>query len=204
MVYNDDMITIVALGNPGEAYHDTRHNIGWMVMEYVIRKRGVHPLVPSSLYTALITDGVLYGEDVEVLFPTTFMNKSGSSVKRYLDTRRDAHETTPTLVVVHDDIAIPFGDIRVSINRGAGGHNGVRSIIQSLGTTDFMRIRIGIAHVTVFGNIKQPESDRLSKYVLAKLKPTEMSKLDAVGEKVDRALELLITRGVEVAMRECN
>lgn len=198
------MIIIVALGNPGEAYHETRHNIGWMVMEYVLQKRTIHTPVTNSAYTARMTDGVFCGEEVEVLFPLTFMNKSGSSVKRYFDARKDIHQDVPRLVVVHDDIAIPFGDIRVSVDRGAGGHNGVRSIIQSLGTKDFVRIRVGIAHVTLFGNLKQPESDKLSQYVLSRFKPSEMQKMDTIGEKVDNALELYITQGVGVAMRACN
>jgi PTH1 family peptidyl-tRNA hydrolase len=194
------MVTIVALGNPGEMYVGTRHNVGWMVMEYVIQKRGIHGLVPSAQFTALVTDGVLHGEEVGVLFPTTFMNKSGSAVKRYID----AQDAPGMLVVVHDDIDIPFGTIRVSHDRGAGGHNGVRSIIQSCGGTDFVRIRVGIAHVGIFGSVKRPTGDRLSKYVLAKFKPAEMRKMDEVSEKVDRALELLMTKGLEKAMQACN
>jgi PTH1 family peptidyl-tRNA hydrolase len=194
------MHTIVGLGNPGKEYENTRHNIGWLVLKHIIEVRGLPELSKSSRYSGLLSEGMLGEKPVAVLFPTTYMNNSGNAVSLYVKEKG----SLGTLVVVHDDIDLPFGSIRVSFGRGAGGHNGVQSVIDSCGGKEFIRIRIGIAERGFFGGIKRPKGEELSRFVLKPLGTREMKALPEIAEKVDAALGLIIDKGVAVAMQECN
>lgn len=194
------MITIVGLGNPGSEYRDTRHNVGWMVLSVLIEQYGLSACVQSSRYTALISEGVIEGIPVSVLLPTGYMNNSGVSVARYLKEKGDTNQ----FIVVHDDVDLLFGDIRISYDRGAGGHNGVQSIINTCATKQFARIRVGVAQKNIFGVVRRPIGEDLSSFVLAKFKKNEVEALPAVFAKVDIALRLILTKGVEQAMQECN
>jgi len=124
---------------PGKEYEHTRHNVGWMVLDYLVSLSLPSP-VSSSKYAGRISAGVLAGEEVMLLYPDTFMNKSGSAVKKLVPKGQEGN-----LVVVYDDVDIPVGEIKVSFGRGDGGHNGIKSIVASLGTKEFTRVRIGIA-----------------------------------------------------------
>ncbi len=194
------MITIVGLGNPGSEYRDTRHNVGWMVLSALIEQYGLPACVQSSRYTALISEGVIEGIPVSVLLPTGYMNNSGVSVARYLKEKGDTNQ----FIVVHDDVDLLFGDIRISYDRGAGGHNGVQSIINTCATKQFARIRVGVAQKNIFGVVRRPTGEDLSSFVLEKFKKNEVEALSAVFAKVDTALRLILTKGVEQAMQECN
>lgn len=194
------MFTIVGLGNPGEEYKDTRHNIGWLVLEEVIQKNGLPALVKSSQFGGVISEGMLHGTEVGILFPTTFMNSSGTSVNKYIRGRGPLE----TLVVVHDDIDLAFGDIRISFDRGAGGHNGIRSIIDACGSKKFIRIRVGIAQKGFFGGVKRPKGERLATYVLTPFKKGEMSALADIAARIDDALAHIFKDGVQHAMQEIN
>lgn len=194
------MITVVGLGNPGSEYRDTRHNIGWMVLSALIEQHALSACVQSSRYTALVSEGVIDGIPVSVLLPTGYMNNSGVSVARYLKERGDINH----FIVVHDDVDILFGDIRISYDRGAGGHNGVQSIINTCATKQFARIRVGVAQKNIFGVVRRPTGENLSSFVLAKFKKDESEALSAVFAKVDVALRLILTKGVEQAMQEVN
>jgi len=193
------MITVVALGNPGKKYTNTRHNIGWLVMEALIEKHGMPTPSSRGQFTANVTEGTLFGEEVNILFPTTFMNNSGVSAKKYMEEAGSGSQ----LVVVHDEIDLPLGEIKISKDRGAGGHNGVRSIIEKCGK-DVVRIRLGVRHKGLFGVSKRPHGDKLSKYVLAEFKSGELKKISEIAELTEKALELIAKEGVEKAMQECN
>ncbi len=194
------MYTIVGLGNPGDEYKNTRHNVGWILLEEVIAKNALPSLTKSSAYSGLLSEGVFHGVEIGILFPTTFMNNSGTAVMKYLK----EHGTLETLVVVHDDIDLPFGDVRIGFDRGAGGHNGVRSIIDAGNSKAFIRIRVGIAQKGFFGGIKRPAGEKLSDFVLGNFKSGELKNLPEIGERVARALELILTKGVKDAMQEVN
>lgn len=194
------MHTIVGLGNPGKEYENTRHNIGWLVLKAVIENRELPDLSKSSRYSALLSEGTLAGKPVAVLLPTTYMNNSGNAVSLFVR-EKGALET---LVVVHDDIDLPFGNIRVSFGRGAGGHNGVQSVIDACGGKDFIRIRIGIAERGFFGGMKRPKGEELSRFVLKGLGARELKAIPEIAERVDAALGLIVEKGVTVAMQECN
>jgi peptidyl-tRNA hydrolase, PTH1 family len=194
------MYTIVGLGNPGDTYAHTRHNVGWTMLMDVIEKRGLPSLVKSGQFSGLLSEGILSGSEVGILLPTTYMNKSGSATRTYIRERGDPEK----LIVVHDDVALPLGDVRISYDRGAGGHNGVKSVIDAMTHARFARVRIGIAPKNIFGMVKRPTGDKLSDFVLGEFKSGEQKQFPEIVEKVDRALELIVTQGIEQAMQKCN
>lgn len=193
------MELLVGLGNPGDEYKNTRHNIGWMVLRDFIQQAQFPRPHASSVFSGEVTVGNMHGKEVRVLFPTTFMNNSGTAVKKALECDTGEH-----LIVVHDDVDLPFGAIRISESRGAGGHNGVKSIIESIGSSDFIRIRIGIAKKNIFGIMRRPVGDKLSDFVLGELSSKEQDQLSEIQKKVARALELIYAKGVKDAMQELN
>lgn len=194
------MFAIVGLGNPGKEYKDTRHNIGWIILEQLSTAHSLPFPTKSSLYTALLSEGKLHNVDVGILLPTTFMNNSGASVYKYVKDR----SSLETLIVVHDEMDLAFGEVRISYDRGPGGHNGVKSIIDACGAKNFIRIRVGIAQKSIFGNIKRPTGEALSKFVLGTFKSSELKALPDIIEKVDSALKLILEKGYLAAMQEIN
>ena len=198
-MYNETMIIIVGLGNPGDEYCNTRHNIGWIVLEAFIEVHGLPSLTSSKLFASKLSEGVIGGTDVSVLLPTTYMNNSGGPVAKYVKTHAEH-----VLVVVHDDVDLAYGDVKVSYDRGAGGHNGVRSIISSYGSPKFIRVRIGIAKTGFFGGIKRPKGDGLSNFVLGTFTKKEEEELSDISARVDIALQHIIKEGVAYAMQEVN
>jgi PTH1 family peptidyl-tRNA hydrolase len=194
------MHTIVGLGNPGKEYERTRHNVGWLVLGEVLRRHGFPELAKNARYASLISEGMFGQVPVSFLFPTTYMNNSGSAVSRYIKEKG----SLDSLIVVHDDVDLPFGNVRISFGRGAGGHNGVQSIIGTTGGNEFTRIRVGIAQRGFFGGLKRPKGDELADFVLKPLSSGEMKQIPEIGEKVDTALTYITEKGIPFAMQECN
>lgn len=199
-MYNVVMFYIVGLGNKGEEYRDTRHNAGRVVLERVLEKNGFPKMVASAKYAGYVSEGMLSGTEVTVLFPLTYMNNSGSSVRKLVTSAEDAKH----LIVVYDEVDLPFGDLKISFGRGSGGHNGLGSVIDALGTKEFARIRVGIAPKSFFGKIKRPTGEKLTRHVLGPLKKGDKKALLALGDTVDEAVQLIIRDGVEVAMNRFN
>lgn len=201
VVYNGHMYYIVALGNPGEKYKTTRHNVGWMAVDHCLDAWGLPQLVESGGLSGRLTEGVVAGSEVTVLYPTTFMNNSGSAVVKLVP-----KEEVAQLIVVHDDIDLPFGEIKVGVGRGAGGNNGVASIIQKLGSKEFVRVRVGIAPKSFWtGKTKRPRGGGpLERFVLKPFTKGESEQLVDVFIQVQRAIELVIREGAERAMNVCN
>ena len=145
------MMLIVGLGNPGKEYEKTRHNVGFMVLDEFQKEHDFPDFSPSKKHSSLVSEGILGSTKVLLAKPQTFMNNSGKAVQSLLP-KRGLGFPKPrlgnTLVVVHDDIDIPLGKVKVSKGSGSAGHKGVDSIIQSLGTKDFTRIRVGIQPAT--------------------------------------------------------
>jgi PTH1 family peptidyl-tRNA hydrolase len=194
------MFYLVGLGNPGEEYSKTRHNIGRAVLLRVAKKHGLPQPVESAKYAGSISEGMLYKTEVTILLPDTYMNKSGSAVRKLVPDKEEAKR----LVVIYDDVDLPVGEVKLSVGRGSGGHNGIESIIGALGTRDFMRIRVGIAGRGFFGRVKRPKGENLSKHVLGAFKRGEEKQLAEVDEKVDGALKLIIEKGIDAAMNRFN
>lgn len=151
------MIIIVGLGNPGKKYKNTRHNVGFQVIDEFAKENNFPEFKLSKKFNALVSEK----GNIILVKPQTFMNKSGKAVKALLK-----NTTRTALVVIHDDIDLPLGKIRISKNRGSAGHKGVESIIKEIGFKNFTRFRIGISPKT--GKPKNVE-----RYVLQKLNKEE-------------------------------
>lgn len=162
---------IVGLGNPGKDYNHTRHNVGFAALEYIAKALGLPGefLINKKVHSRALK-GKLDRKQFVMIMPETFMNESGTAVKAALN----FYKLTPAdLLVIHDDKDIPFGETRVHANRGPAGHNGVLSIIEKIGTQDFMRIRIGVGPLD--GQITNT-----ANFVLGKFTSEEQTKLETI------------------------
>ena len=194
------MYYVVALGNPGEKYENTRHNVGFLLLGYLVTEFGLPSAESRMPYEGLYTKGKIGKEEVVCLFPTTFMNNSVLAVKKLVP-KAEAEK----LIVIYDDVDLPFGKIKVSKDRGDGGHNGIKSIIQHLDTKDFVRVRIGIAPVNnETGLPVRPVGSGLGNYVLNKFSERELEELDKTKVEVKGLIEMILTEGVAKAMNKFN
>lgn len=193
------MYLVAALGNKGEKYELTRHNAGQFVLHKIIERQRWPSLIASGKFGGLISEGAVGGSEFMVFFPGTFMNESGSAVKKVLQ-----DEKNENLIVAYDDIALPLGEVRISFGRGDGGHNGLASIINSLDSKDFVRLRIGIAPVNQEGETVRPDGAKLDKYVLGPLSRREQEELEKASKKAEQALLIILNEGYEKAMNEFN
>ena len=194
------MYYIVGLGNPGEKYANTRHNVGWHALDDWCARAGLPASYDSAALSGRVRKGFFAATEVTVLYPDTFMNHSGSAVAKLVPATE-----VDKLIVVYDDIDIPFGEIKISRGGGAGGHNGVRSITHTLGTPDYIRVRIGIAPRGFFsGEPKRPAGAKLPRFVLQPFSSREKKALPALLEKVSKALDVLVREGVATAMNTFN
>jgi peptidyl-tRNA hydrolase, PTH1 family len=163
------MKLIIGLGNPGLKYKKTRHNTGWLVLDY-IRDQGFKKWQWNKSAQTEIAEGNIGGRKVILAKPLTHMNNSGPAVKSLLKTF-NLDINPQKLVIIHDDIDIAFGRLKFQSNRSAAGHNGVQSIINNLNTTNFTRIRVGIRPTQI-------ENFETEKYVLQKFSRAELKRLE--------------------------
>lgn len=191
---------IVGLGNPGEEYRVSRHNTGRIVLAEFIKSQKIGELEFNKKLNALTAERKIKKEKVMLIFPETFMNKSGNSVKLLIKSKKAAEN----LIVVHDDLDIPLGKIKISFGKNSGGHRGVESIMRAIKTKDFTRIRIGISPATPKGKIKKPEEKKVIDYILENFKPKELEILKKNSKKIVPALETIITEGLNKAMSIYN
>lgn len=189
------MKLIVGLGNPGKEYSANRHNIGFLCINHLARQH--HISLDKKQGKARIGMGMISGEQVVLAKPQTYMNASGTSVIHLLD----KYKLTPDdLIVIHDDLDLPLGKIRIKPSSSAGGHNGIKSIIGSLGTQDFIRIRIGISRPQI-GDAAQ---DTIVDYVLGDFEGEDRKLVDETIKKVGEAVLCLLTEDPTVAMNKFN
>jgi peptidyl-tRNA hydrolase, PTH1 family len=161
------MYIVIGLGNPTEEYRETRHNTGRMAEEYIEHSGKT---------------------DAKFVYLNTFMNKSGPAIVKVVTSK-----SAKKLIVIYDDLDLPLGVMKISYNRGSGGHKGVESIIRALKTKEFIRIRIGIGR----------KAD-VEKHILSSFKKSEMTLLKKVFKKVDDAVATITTHGLASAMNEFN
>lgn len=185
------MYLVVGLGNPGEEYEKSRHNVGFILLDSIVS--GVWE--KSSKANTFYFKGEIKNEEVEYLKPQTFMNESGFSVA-YAEKK---HSILPEhIIVIHDDIDLPLGTIRISFDRGDGGHNGIKSIFQHLGSREFVRVRVGISIIDETGVLRKPD-------VLGNFSKSDLEKLKTdIAPKVSSILESIIVDGREKAMTLYN
>ncbi|PYS81833.1 MAG: aminoacyl-tRNA hydrolase [Acidobacteria bacterium] len=184
---------IVGLGNPGERYEWTRHNLGFMLVDVLARQSNA--LVKRAECRALVGRAEIEGRAVELAKPQTYMNLSGESVACLLK-KRDGLNPAEDLLVVSDDIALPFGSIRLRPRGSSGGQKGLKSIISVLGTDEFLRLRIGI----------RPEhavSDT-SSFVLESFPKSQRDEVEKVLERSAEALRAVLRDGIDKAMSQYN
>ncbi len=200
-LYNVSMFYIVGLGNHGEKYQNTRHNVGWIVCDYVRGKASLPDLAPDNSMSGRVTEGKLSGAGIRMLYPDTYMNNSGAAVAKFVP----QHEVG-NLIVIHDDIDLPLGEIKLGKGRGDGGNNGIKSIIDKLGTKDFTRIRVGIAPRSFWtGEVKRPKGGGpLERFVLKPFTRSEAPKLEEVKERAYGALQEILQNGLNSAMNKFN
>ncbi len=202
--------TIVGLGNPGEEYAETRHNTGRMLVEMFGKVHDAEWKVDKKL-NAHVAKVKVGKSQVVLVLPDTFMNNSGKSVKgaianTYAPGKPGAlAKSAEKLVVVYDDLDLPFGKSKISFNRSSGGHRGVESIIKSIKTEKFARVRVGISPTTPTGKIRKPLGEEaVTKVILGKFKSEELLALKKLSKKVAVALETFVSDGLEKAMTEFN
>ena len=180
------MILIIGLGNPGKKFENTRHNVGFMAIDKFAGKNDFPDFELDKKPNALISEK----EETTLVKPQTFMNDSGKAVQTILK-----NNPAESLIVIHDDIDLPVGKIKIIKERGSAGHKGVESIIKNIGNDGLIRIRIGI------GSQKDVKA---MKVVLKKFSADELKKINQTLEKVADALSIVIKEGLEKAMNEFN
>ena len=197
------MKLIVGLGNPGIEYQFTPHNAGFLAIDRIAEVCGVS--LTNRRGKALTAKATLAGQEVLLAKPETFMNLSGNSVAallKELELGQNPKGPGEELLVLYDELAIPLGQLRIRERGSAGGHNGIKSILSSLGTEEWIRIRIGVGKPpTVTGReIKAGGSD----YLLSPMRRMQLQELDEVLDQAVRAVELVLTEGALKAMNEFN
>lgn len=190
------MILIVGLGNPGKKYQKTRHNVGFRAVEEFGKKNNFPDFSSSKKFNAEISKGNLNSKKIILAKPQTFMNASGKTVK--LLTKFYALDPK-NLIIIHDDIDLPLGKIKISKSRGSAGHKGVQSIINELKTKNFIRFRIGIKLNKAVEVIKAVEG-----FVLKNFTKKEERILKEVIETTVEAIETAVKEGIEKAMNKFN
>ncbi len=195
------MYLIVGLGNPGEEYINTRHSVGREVLERFRSQNKLPEWEFSKNANALYSKKKIGKHEVELLLPETFMNKSGKSVKKFIKSKKAAER----MLVVHDDMDLPLGTLRILFARGSGGHKGVESVQRAVGTKNFVRLRFGIAQVTPGGKLKKPKGEqKVIDFVLKKFSIKEREVVDGEIVRAADALLVLVKEGREKAMNRFN
>lgn len=195
------MKIIVGLGNPDDKYKNTRHNIGRDFVESFRKKNKFEDWNFHKKSNSLVSEGDLNGENVLLILPQTYMNNSGKALVSFVKTKKQASET----LVIHDELDLGVGKIKISFNKNSGGQKGIESIIKSIKTKEFPRLRIGIAPVTPSGKVKKVLGDEaVVKHVLTKFKPSELEELKKVEKNALKALDLFIEKGHTLATNEIN
>lgn len=186
-----DKYLIVGLGNPGARYEYTRHNAGFMVLDYIAKFLKVK--INVSKFKALFSMATISKESVILLKPQTFMNASGESVLECMQYYKIPPER---LILIFDDISLDMGTIRIKRSGSCGGHNGVKSIINLIGTDNFPRIKIGVG--------AKPEGWDLPSWVLSKFSAEELDDVTLCAERSMSALDLILRGKIDEAMNKFN
>ncbi len=191
------MKLIVGLGNPGRGYANNRHNIGFTCLRYFAKQVGIR--FDKKVGLARTGSGEVGGSKVVLTRPQTFMNLSGRSVSRLV---KKFNMNPGDLIVIHDDLDLPLGRIRIRQDAGSGGHKGVSSIISELGSHNFIRIRVGIGRP--MSDIAQTSEADIVNYVLSDFTPKERETINKSITRVSEAILCLLSEGLMTAMNKYN
>lgn len=192
---------IVGLGNPGEEYGSTRHNSGRMALDYFATELKFGDWKEDKKAKARVASGMIGKSAVVLVAPDTFMNKSGAAIAKFVKSQKAAER----MVVLYDDLDLPLGSLKLSFNRGSGGHRGVESIMKAVKTKKFTRVRIGVSPTTASGTLKKPLGEKeVVRFILAKFKSAELAELRPVWKRIAEALQAVVAEGPERAMNRFN
>lgn len=186
------MYIIVGLGNPKKEYKNSRHNIGFDVIDMIAEEFRIS--VITRKHRAIIGKGIINGEKVILAKPQTYMNLSGESVRELVDYYKIEEETQ--LLIIYDDVSLDVGKLRIRTKGSAGGHNGMKSIISHFGHNVFHRIKIGVG--------EKPKGYDLADYVLGNFSQQETKIMLECGKMVNEAVKLLVQNQVDAAMNQYN
>ena len=182
---------VAGLGNPGKEYAETRHNAGFMVMDYLAEKENIK--IDRAKWNALFADATFCGKRVLFVKPQTFMNKSGEAIRDIAEFYKIPAEK---IIIIYDDINFAPGVMRIRKKGSAGGHNGMKDIIYQLQTEEFPRFRIGVG--------AKPEGWQLYDWVLGKFSAEDIAEMKKSVENAYEALKLYFTEGIDAAMQKFN
>lgn len=186
------MYIIVGLGNPTKQYEGTKHNVGFDAIDYLIEE---HRIAQSGVnHKAMFGKGMIAGQKVIVAKPLTYMNLSGESVRALVDYYKVDPQNE--LIVIYDDISLEPGQIRIRKKGSAGGHNGIKNIIQHLGSDQFLRIKVGVG--------EKPKNWDLADYVLSPFSSEERKSVDEAIQNAAKAVEMMLQDDVDGAMNQFN
>jgi PTH1 family peptidyl-tRNA hydrolase len=187
------MLLIIGLGNIGEKYEHTRHNIGFDLVDQIQKNWNISPWSEKKSLKAFIAEGTKNGQKIILAKPTTFMNLSGEAaqaIKQYYKIENES------CMIAYDDLDLPIGTLRIRKNGGPGTHNGMKSLVQMLGSEDFPRLRLGIE--------SRQEKYEAADFVLGRWNKTEKEQKESMLNKAEKALETWIEKGIEAAMNNFN
>ena len=185
------MFLIVGLGNPEQQYSNTRHNMGFCTINRISEKCNIS--VDKTKFNALYGKGEINGQQVILVKPQTFMNLSGEAVRKFVDYFKIKEDE---LLVIYDDMDVEAGTIKIRKQGSSGSHNGMKSIVQMLGTEKFSRIRIGIS--------KPETTQEMINYVIGKIGKEELEKLEPGIQKAEEAVYEVLKSGIDIAMNKFN
>ena len=203
------MYIIVGLGNPGDEYEMTRHNVGRIIASSFAKQFDLPEFENNKAFSGLVSKGEIEGkvdgkkvsEKVMVILPETFMNKSGKSLADLITSEKKAEN----LIVIQDDLDLPFGTVKMVFNRGMGGHKGLESIKRAIKTEAFIRIKIGISPTTSTGKLRKPKGeDKVVNFVLGRFKDDDVKELKKIAKRVAEGIFITITEDRLKAMNVLN
>jgi len=182
------MILIVGLGNPGEEYKNTRHNIGWIILDNILKNIKWEKSSKGKLLS-------YQDSDIEYIKPQTFMNESGLSVS-YVQKKHELN--SENIIIIHDDIDLPFAQIKISYDRGDGGHNGIKSIMNHLKSQSFIRVRVGVSILDDNNILRKPD-------VLGSFSKNDLEIIkEKISPNINEIIQTIITKGKDKAMSLFN
>jgi PTH1 family peptidyl-tRNA hydrolase len=194
-------LVIVGLGNPGKEYEKTRHNAGRSVVQLLAKQEGLDEFIFNKTSNALVSKGAIGREQTTLVLPETMMNNSGKAVSAFVKSVK----AEKNLLVIHDDLDLPLGTLKMVFGRGSGGHKGVESIMSAIKTKDFARLRIGISAVGKKNQAKKVSGEeKVIKLVIGKWKPSEEATLKKVLKKSVESARLFAVEGIESATQFAN
>ncbi|MFC2040125.1 aminoacyl-tRNA hydrolase [Chloroflexota bacterium] len=193
------MKLIVGLGNPGSEYAGNRHNVGFMVIKNLARRHRIQLSERRAL--ARLGMGMVENEKIILARPGTYVNNSGESVAKLCNLYRVSFEN---VIIIHDDLDLPLGTIRLKMGGGPGGHNGIKSIIRLLGKREFCRVRIGIGRLEYFGTDRSGKESAVIDHVLSNFTDEERKIIVGIIPMAADAVATLVIEGLEQAMQIYN